>query len=148
MADFSQNRSRITTFHILDQDRRHLKTQLKLYSKWKKTVLVIPTLATEFTDPENRPIFENILRQLGDMKYLSNVIFGLDRATEQQSFQLRDLLVKYGLRNYLIQWNDGPAFGNIYEQLNNAGFSISEPGKGKNMFLSFGAQGCCLPNGR
>ena len=59
MADFSQNRSRITTFHILDQDRRHLKTQLKLYSKWKKTVLVIPTLATEFTDPENRPIFEN-----------------------------------------------------------------------------------------
>jgi glucosyl-3-phosphoglycerate synthase len=38
----------------------------------------------------------------------------------------------------LIQWNDGPGFSGIYRQLNEAGFNISEPGKGKNMFLGFG----------
>jgi glucosyl-3-phosphoglycerate synthase len=43
-----------------------------------------------------------------------------------------------GIRNSLIQWNDGPGFVRIYNQLNEAGFNISEPGKGKNMFLSFG----------
>jgi len=58
MSDFSQNRLKVTTFHILDQDRKHLRNQLRLRSKWKKTVIIIPLLASEYTDPENRPIFE------------------------------------------------------------------------------------------
>jgi glucosyl-3-phosphoglycerate synthase len=65
MSDFSQNRLKMTTFHILDQDRRHLRNQLRLRSKWKKTVIIIPLLASEYTDTENLPVFENILRQLG-----------------------------------------------------------------------------------
>jgi glucosyl-3-phosphoglycerate synthase len=70
--------------------------------------------------------------------YLSQIIFGLDRATEEEAFNLRDRIRKFKLRNYLIQWNDGPAFRSIYQKLNEAGFNIQEPGKGKNMFLSFG----------
>lgn len=138
MSDFSQNRLKMTTFHILDQDRRHLRNKLRLSSKWKKTVIVIPLLASEYTDPENLPVFENILRQLSEIRYLSAVIFGLDRADEAEAFMLRDLLRKHDIRNHLIQWNDGPGFRSIYEQLNQAGFNIQEPGKGKNMFLSFG----------
>jgi glucosyl-3-phosphoglycerate synthase len=138
MSDFSQNRLKMTTFHILDQDHRHLRNQLRLRSKWKKTVIIIPLLATEYTDPQNLPVFENILRQLREIRYLSAVIFGLDRAEEAEAFMLRDLLKKHDIRNYLIQWNDGPGFRSIYEQLNEAGFNIREPGKGKNMFLSFG----------
>jgi len=70
--------------------------------------------------------------------YLSSIIFGLDKATEEDAFILRDLIKSHGIRNYLIQWNDGPGFSTIYRQLNDAGFNISEPGKGKNMFLGFG----------
>ena len=138
MSDFSQNRLKMTTFHILDQDRRHLRNQLRLRSKWKKTVIIIPLLASEYTDPENLPVFENILRQLGEIRYLSAVIFGLDRADETEAFMLRDLLKKHDIRNHLIQWNDGPGFSMIYDKLNEARFNIQEPGKGKNMFLSFG----------
>ncbi len=138
ISDFSQNRLGITTFHILKQDRKHLRSQLRLHSRWKKTVIIIPTLASEFTDPPNLPVFENILRQLSDIKYLSSIIFGLDRATKQEALLLRDLIKKYGIRNYLIQWNDGPGFSEIYNMLNEAGFNVQEPGKGKNMFLSFG----------
>ena len=138
MSDFSQNRLKMTTFHILDQDRRHLRNQLRLRSKWKKTVIIIPLLASEYTDPENLPVLENILRQLREIRYLSAVIFGLDRADEAEAFMLRDLLRKHDIRNHLIQWNDGPGFRSIYEKLNDAGFNIREPGKGKNMFLSFG----------
>ena len=72
------------------------------------------------------------------MSYLSSIIFGLDRATEEDAFFLRDMIKSYGIRNTLIQWNDGSGFNGIYSQLNEAGFNISEPGKGKNMFLSFG----------
>jgi len=51
---------------------------------------------------------------------------------------LTELLKAAGIKNYLIQWNDGPGINTIYRQLHDAGFNISEPGKGKNMFLSFG----------
>ncbi|MBW2016521.1 MAG: hypothetical protein JRH13_02810 [Deltaproteobacteria bacterium] len=138
MTDFSQNRSRITTFHVLKQDRRTLRNQLRLGSKWKKTVLIVPTLASEFMDPANRPVFENILKELRATTYLSQVIFGLDGASEREAHTLQELILKYGIKNALIQWNDGPGFSGIYEQLNEAGFNISEPGKGKNIFLGFG----------
>jgi len=100
--------------------------------------LIIPLLASEYTDPDNLPVFQNIIRQLKAVPYVSEIIFGLDQATEKDALALRDLIKSYGLRNYLIQWNDGPGFSSIYGQLNDAGFNFSEPGKGKNMFLSFG----------
>jgi len=111
---------------------------LRLHSKWKKTVLIVPLLASEYTDPENAPVFKNILKQLKAVTYLSTIIFGLDSATEEEAHHLNDLVSSYGIRNYLIQWNNGPGFTEIYEKLNDAGFNFSEPGKGKNMFLSFG----------
>jgi glucosyl-3-phosphoglycerate synthase len=122
----------------MQQNRRLLRSELRLHSRWKKTVLIIPCLATEYTDPSNLPVFRNILRQLRNVPYLSSIIFGIDRATEEDAARLKDLITAAGLRNYLIQWNDGPGFSGIYAKLNEAGFNISQPGKGKNMFLSFG----------
>ena len=72
------------------------------------------------------------------MTYLSRIIFGLDQATEEDAWKLRDLLSEYDFKNCLIQWNDGPGFGGIYNQLSEAGFPINQPGKGRNMFMSFG----------
>jgi glucosyl-3-phosphoglycerate synthase len=95
-------------------------------------------LASEYTDPDLRPVFQNILNQLKKITYLSHIIFGLDGADEGEALALRDLLDGVGIKNALIQWNDGPGFSGIYEQLNEAGFDMSAPGKGKNMFLSFG----------
>jgi glucosyl-3-phosphoglycerate synthase len=115
-----------------------LRSNLRLHSKWKKTVLIIPLLASEYTDQTNLPVFQNIIRQLKGVTYLSSIIFGLDGATEEQAFALRDLIRSYEIRNYIIQWNNGPGFNGIYTQLNEAGFNITEQGKGKNMFLSFG----------
>ena len=83
-------------------------------------------------------MFENILKQLKDVTYISQIIFGLDSASEEEAVQLKDLIKQYKIRNYLIQWNSGPGFSSIYQQLNDAGFNFHEPGKGKNMFLSFG----------
>jgi glucosyl-3-phosphoglycerate synthase len=115
-----------------------MRSQLRLHSKWKKTALIIPLLASEYTDPANLPVLKNILKQLKTVSYLSNIIFGLDSASKKDARLLKELIVSSGIKNYLIQWNDGPGFSSIYKQLNEAGFNISEPGKGKNMFLSFG----------
>jgi len=83
-------------------------------------------------------VFENILKQLKDVTYLSSIIFGLDGASKKDAHRLRELVHEHGIRNHVIQWNDGPGFSSIYDQLQKAGFNIKEPGKGKNMFLSFG----------
>ena len=138
ISNFAQSQIGITTFHILNQDWKYLRSQLRLHTKWKKTVLIIPLIVTEFTDPEKLPVFENIMRQLTGIPYLSQIIFGLDGATEEEAFLLRDLIQRFRIKNHLIQWNNGPGFSSIYDQLNEAGFHIQEPGKGKNMFLSFG----------
>jgi glucosyl-3-phosphoglycerate synthase len=47
---------------------------------------MIPVLASEYTDPANLPVFENILKQLVRVAYISHVIFGLDRASEKEAF--------------------------------------------------------------
>jgi glucosyl-3-phosphoglycerate synthase len=83
-------------------------------------------------------VFKNILKQLKEVTYLSNIIIGLDRATEEEAFFLRDMLKEIGLKNWIIQWNDGEGFSGIYKKLAEAGFNIVQPGKGKNLFLSFG----------
>ncbi len=83
-------------------------------------------------------MFKNILKQLKEVTYLSNIIIGLDRATEEEAFFLRDMLKEIGLKNWIIQWNDGEGFSGIYKKLAEAGFNIVQPGKGKNLFLSFG----------
>ncbi|MBA7579271.1 hypothetical protein ES708_21140 [subsurface metagenome] len=59
----------------------------------KKAILVIPTLATEFTAEENRLVFTNILKQLGKVSYLKKIIFGLDAATDTEALELAAVLI-------------------------------------------------------
>ena len=112
--------------------------KLLLHTKWKKAVLVVPLLATEFTEKENRPVFDNIVEQLAAVAYLSHIIFGLDGASDEEALKLADILRSKGLNNFLIQHNDGAGFASIYKKLSEAGFRLDQPGKGRNMFLSFG----------
>ncbi|MBW2650718.1 MAG: hypothetical protein JRC66_06880 [Deltaproteobacteria bacterium] len=101
-------------------------------------MLVIPTLATEFTAKENRPTFINILKQLGKVSYLRKIIFGLDSATDEEALELAALLRRYDVRNYIIQHNEGAGLKALYKRLNDGGLGLDRPGKGRNMFMSFG----------
>jgi len=138
MFNISQKHTRVTTFYVLSRETKDLAPKLKLSSRRKKTVLVIPTLATEFTLEENRPVFLNILKHTSRLTYLSNIIFGLDRATDDEALELASLCKRHGIRNFVIQHNEGADFRRLYDQLNEAGFDLTLPGKGKNMFMSFG----------
>lgn len=138
MLTFSQQHTKLTTFYLLGKETEEIGPRLRLSSRRKKTVLVVPTLSTEFTEEENRPVFINILKHLSRVTYLSRIIFGLDRATNEEALELARLLKRYGIKNYVIQHNEGEGFSSIYQILTDAGFGLEEPGKGKNMFMSFG----------
>ncbi len=138
MSNFAQKHTKVTTFYLLTKSNPTLKSELRHHSKWKKAVLVVPLLASEYMTPEKRPVFENILKQLRSASYLSRIIFGLDQAKQEEVRQLERLLERYEVKNALIQYNDGPGFSSIYDKLSQAGFALDVRGKGRNMFLSFG----------
>jgi glucosyl-3-phosphoglycerate synthase len=138
MSLFAQKHTKITSFYLLDQRPAEMRKNLQFHSRWKKAVLVVPLLATEFTDPENLPVFQNIVEHLAQVEYLSHIIFGLDGASDSEAEVLADILKSQGLQEFLIQHNDGSGFASIYQKLSEAGFRLDEPGKGRNMFLSFG----------
>ncbi len=138
MSNFAQKHTKISTLYLLSEKTPNMELELIQHSKWKKAVLIIPLLASEFTDPDNRPVFENIAAQLSDAAYLSQIIFGLDRASQDDARELAKILNRFNVQNFLIQHNNGPGFTSIYQDLSDAGFSLNEPGKGRNMFMSFG----------
>jgi glucosyl-3-phosphoglycerate synthase len=137
MSEYSQKSTKITNFYQLSEEINVLD-ELIHQSRWKKPVLIIPALALEFNHSENRPVFENILRELKGATYLNKIIIGLDAATQQDVNLLKEIISGIGLDNVLIQWNDGPHFGGLYEQLESAGIDLSQRGKGRNVFMSFG----------
>jgi glucosyl-3-phosphoglycerate synthase len=137
MPDYSQKHPKITTLPLLT-DQSELLDVLIRSSRWKKPMLVIPSLATEFNLTETRPIFENIVRELKGASYLQRIIIGLDQATEEDVVLAREILLENGVTNYFLQWNDGPGFGGLYELLQKNGFDLSTRGKGRNVFMSFG----------
>lgn len=138
MPSFAQTHSRVTSYYVL-QDKQDILQQLVHAARWKKPVLIVPALASEFTNPENRPVFENIVEELASAKYLAHVIFGLDQASEEDVRLCINLCQERGLNNYIIQWNDGPAIKGIYKMLEeDGGFDLSSRGKGRNVFMAFG----------
>ena len=137
MSEYSQKSTRITNFYQLSE-KTDILNDLIRHSRWKKPVLVIPALASEFSNPENRPVFENILRELKGATYLNNIIIGLDGATQKDVHLLKEIISEIELENILIQWNDGPHFRSLYELLESSGIDLSERGKGRNVFMSFG----------
>jgi len=139
MREITRNFGLVTTFRILvDQDRQQLAAMLKKHAGTNKPILIVPLLASEYTLPENLPVFENILSNLSQAEYLDKIIFGLDQASQSEMQFLQELVQKHHIRQAVIQWNDGPVFGKIYQMLNDAGMVSLEPGKGKNIFLGIG----------
>ena len=137
MSNFSQKSTKITNYYQLS-DEIDLLDKLIKHCRWEKPVLIIPALASEFTLPECRPVFENILCELKGARYLANIILGLDQATESDVDFLQRMIADVGLDNVLVQWNDGPHFSGMYALLEEAGIDLSQRGKGRNLFMSFG----------
>ena len=138
MINFSQKCRHITTLYLFDKDNQNLAPKIRSALRGYRAVLVIPTLATEFTAEENRPVFINILKQLGRISYLKKIIFGLDAATDKEAIELARLLKEYNIRNYIIQHNEGKRFKELYEKIDSFSPGTRQPGKGRNMFMSFG----------
>ncbi len=133
MADFYQN-GIITTLHNLHQrSLEELERELKKFSDKRPMALVLPSLYSELEGDA----LPNIVQELSKVDYLTQIIIGLDRATEAQYRAALEFFQPLGDKAKIL-WNDGPRLQALDEQLKTKNLAPKELGKGRNVWYCFG----------
>jgi glucosyl-3-phosphoglycerate synthase len=133
MADFYQN-GIVTTLHNLsDRPIEDMESELLEFSKKRPMALILPSL---FSELEGKAL-PNIIQQLCDVPYLSQIVIGLDRADLAQ--------YKHALKffsalpqEHCVLWNDGPRLQALDAKLQALGVAPKELGKGRNVWYCMG----------
>ncbi len=133
MADFYQN-GIITTLHNLSQRPiEDMEKELCEFSKVRPMTLVLPSLYSELQGDA----LPNIVNELSKVKYLSEIVIGLDKANEKQYREALEFF-KPLKQEFKILWNDGPRLRAIDDRLHDEGLAPLEPGKGRNVWYCLG----------
>lgn len=133
MADFYQNGT-VTTLHNLAQrDPEDMAAELLEFSKTRSLGLILPSL---FSELEGKAL-PDIIGKIKDVKYLSEIVIGLDRA---DLAQYKHALSFFGQlpQHHRVLWNDGPRLQAIDEKLQKLGLAPKELGKGRNVWYCMG----------
>ncbi|MBE9043641.1 glycosyl transferase [Pleurocapsales cyanobacterium LEGE 10410] len=133
MADFLQN-GEITTLHDLhNRSIESLEAELLDISQATPMALVLPCL---FSELEGAAL-GNIVEQLAGVKYLAQIIIGLDRATEAQFEYAKTYFARLPQKHKIL-WNDGFRMQEVHQLLQQEGLAPSERGKGCNVWYCMG----------
>lgn len=134
MPDFDQT-GPITTIHDLgtvctDVLERDLTTATESYP----IGLVLPITAA---DMRAAP-FRNIVQQLSQTNFIDTIVIVLNRAEQPSDYQeMSQLVAPLGDRAHIL-WTDGPRGSKLLDELNESGFNLSTPGKGRAVWFAFG----------
>ena len=134
MPDFVQSGS-ITTLHELgDVNLESLERMLREATQSYKLGLILPVTAG---DMRAAP-FPQIIDHLRDADYIDTIVVALGVAPDQADYrEARDVVRPLGDRAEVL-WTDGPQVSGLYQQLIDAGFSVSVPGKGRSAWTACG----------
>lgn len=133
MGDFHQN-GIITTLHNLSQrPLEDMEGELCEFAKRRPMALILPCLYSEL-ETDAMP---NIIRHLKQVPYLSEIIIGLDRATEAQYRHALEFFSELPQKHRVL-WNDGPRLKAIDSVLQQEKLSPNAPGKGRNVWFCMG----------
>ena len=103
MSDFHQS-GVITTFHRLGKyNLEAIEATLAEYTERRPVALVLPCLYSELEGPALR----NILQHLREVRYVRQVVVGLDRADRRQFDHARRFFSTLP-QEVKILWHDGP----------------------------------------
>ena len=133
MADFHQN-GVITTLHNLsNRTLEEMERELLSFSRQRPMGLVLPSLYSEL----QMPALENIVTDLQNARYLSEIVVGLDRADESE-FQHSLEYFKRLPTHHRIIWQDGPRMKKLDNLLAEKDLAPKEMGKGRNVWYCYG----------
>ncbi|WP_100913686.1 glycosyl transferase [Pseudoalteromonas spongiae] len=133
MADFYQNGIVTTLHNLTNRGVEELESELVEFSKTRPMGLILPSLYSEL-EGEALP---KIVEHLSEVPYLSQVIIGLDRATEDEFCKAIEFFKYLGQPNQIL-WNDGPRLKQLDAELQALGVAPTEMGKGRNVWYCMG----------
>jgi glucosyl-3-phosphoglycerate synthase len=133
MGDFYQTGVISTLHRFTSNNLDRMEAELKRFSRATPMALILPCLYSELEGPA----MPRILEELKKVKYLRQIVIGLDRADADQFRKAREFFSSLPLEKRII-WNDGPALTKLYDQLSANGISAGPPGKGRNVWMCFG----------
>lgn len=133
MADFHQN-GIITTLHNLgSRALDEMEAELTTFAAQRPMGLILPSLYSELqTDA-----LPKIVDELAQVPYLSQIVIGLDRASEAE---YRHALRFFNTlpQHHRVLWNDGPRLRAIDAELQALELAPKEAGKGRNVWYCMG----------
>ena len=133
MSDFYQN-GIITNLHNLRvQDTESLEKELLAFSKARPIGLVLPSLYSELLSPA----LSKIVDELTQVKYVNQIVIGLDQATKYEYKDAINYFAKLP-QDHVILWNDGPRLKALDKKLQKIKLAPQEMGKGRNVWYCFG----------
>src|ERR1051325_4590724 len=131
MADFHQNI--VPTFTLLQgEDLQRMERRIVRAASRTPIGVIIPALFDDLSSPA----MQNIIRELGNLKFLRRVYISLDRATAEQYRQAQEIvrpLHKHGV----LLWNDAPSVQALIAKIN-AVLPVSSRGKGQAVWTALG----------
>ena len=111
MSDFHQN-GIIATLHNFNEKKiEDIEKDLIKFSKNTPMTLILPSLYSEL----ERPALTYIVNTLKKIKYIKNLVIGLDQATKAEFKKAKNFFSNLP-QNTNILWNDGPRLKNIDNQ--------------------------------
>lgn len=133
MADSFQA-GRITTLHnIVDRPIEELEAELVSFSKDRPLGLLLPSLYSELEGAA----LPRIVDELAKVPYLTEIVIGLDRASEDEYRHALEFFGKLP-QPHRILWNDGPNLKAIDARLREENLAPTEMGKGRNVWYCMG----------
>jgi len=134
MPDFAQF-GPITTLHefgVIEPD--HLESMLESATQNYKIGLVLPVTAG---DMRAKP-FSRIIDRLQGAKFIDSIVVVLGVAPTEEDYRETKAIVSKLGDNAEVLWTDGPRVTQLYNELIEAGFNLSVPGKGRSVWTAFG----------
>ncbi len=133
MGDYFQN-GPITTLHDLglrsDED---LAAELESWSDDRPMSLIIPSLYSELSGAA----LEGIVDELSQVKFLSQIIIGLDGADADEFAHAREYFRRLPQHTRIL-WNDGPRLRALDDTFGEHSIAPKEAGKGRNVWYCMG----------
>jgi glucosyl-3-phosphoglycerate synthase len=141
MADFFQTGAVATLHRLGKQDVARMERELSVFSEESPIALVLPCHVRELGSSALR----GIIRELSQVRYLKEVVVGIDGATRVREWQRARRAFASLPQETRLLWNDGPRMQRLLQVLEEGELDPGPPGKGRNVWLCFG---CVLASDR
>lgn len=134
MSDFFQTGAVATLHRLGPTDLPRLERDLVQFAEETPIALVLPCHIREVGTKALR----HILRELKHVRYLKQIVVGIDGATRMSDWHRARRLFSQLPQKPVLLWNDGPRITALRRKLEESDLPAGPGGKGRNVWLCFG----------